>query len=354
MAVLCICRVHTWRSVARAGRLLERGIGQPRCRLASSATTSRGTSRSSWAEQLGSDKNLRSQAQPAANSGSGQVLSANRSYLAGMGGGRQVVLHDYRDVKFLKRVSAAGVAGTLMSSSGLAYAISLNMSPAYCAFLALQTLGSGFALYSYLRTYVARVVLDPNRSQLLVTGCSLFGYPRAEDDQLQLSQIRPGVDLSEGFIKFRLEGSSFDPSCWVWFRIPRAPSDGSPVISRPDAHVGFRPTVQPVSSDPVSEKIPGEIVQGHKFLGAGLDGSGRVKTPATGTWPQEGEVEGRSKGPRAPLAKPAVEAQKPVRRGPRKAILDMKLQNGLPASPQEEHKLLDLFAEPVAYGTTME
>lgn len=116
-----------------------------------------------------------------------------------------VLLHDYRDMKFLKRLSAVGMAASLMSSSGLAYAVSLGWPAEHCAFLAFQTVGAALALYAYLRTYVARAVLCPKRAQLLVTGCSFFGQPRAEDEAIQLSQIRPGYSLEGGYIKFRMK-----------------------------------------------------------------------------------------------------------------------------------------------------
>ncbi|CAE7549896.1 unnamed protein product, partial [Symbiodinium natans] len=101
-------------------------------------------------------------------SGEEDTISADRRYLTS-GGGRRVVLHDYRDLKFLKRVSAIGVFGSLMSSSSLAYAVSLGWNAELCAFLVFQTAGAALALYAYLRTYIARAVLDPRRAQLLIT-----------------------------------------------------------------------------------------------------------------------------------------------------------------------------------------
>ena len=59
---------------------------------------------------------------------------------------------DYRDLKFLQRISAAGLFGTLMSSSGLAYALVLTWPVEHCLMFAFQMVGVPLALHAYLRT----------------------------------------------------------------------------------------------------------------------------------------------------------------------------------------------------------
>lgn len=59
---------------------------------------------------------------------------------------------DYRDLKFLQRISAAGLFGTLMSSSGLAYAMVLTWPVEHCLMFAFQMVGVPLALHAYLRT----------------------------------------------------------------------------------------------------------------------------------------------------------------------------------------------------------
>eukprot|EP00930_Biecheleria_cincta_P057155 TRINITY_DN43129_c0_g1_i1.p1 TRINITY_DN43129_c0_g1~~TRINITY_DN43129_c0_g1_i1.p1 ORF type:complete len:338 (-),score=51.12 TRINITY_DN43129_c0_g1_i1:45-1058(-) len=291
----------------------------------------------SWAQQLGGNTPQES-----------QVLAANRDFLlSGAGAGRQVLLHDYRDVKWLKRISAAGLAGTLMSSSGVAYAVSFGMPLEYCGFLALQTVGVGFALYSYCRTYVARAVLDPRRSQLILTGCSLFGYPRTNDDIIQFRELQPGPFVTAHFIQFRLAGSSLSPSNWIWFRMPRSGGDVAAV--KPGEKVGYRAQTQSAAAGARAPLAAAAVSEGsstgggyRRFLGAGLGADADISTgPAL------------SSGPRRPSAK-SVPAEAAVSREPQKIIPGLKLTNGLPASPQEEQKLFDFFEEPAAYGSSLE
>ncbi|CAE8689226.1 unnamed protein product, partial [Polarella glacialis] len=302
------------------------------CRSASSSSKSAPSPRG-FAEQLTSSAGSSAPAPTR-----GQVLAADRDFLfASAGAGRQVVLHDYRDTVFLKRLSAAGVACTLMSSSGVAYALSFGMGPEACSFVALQTLGAGLALYAYLRTYVARAVLDPRRSQLLVTGCGLFGVPLSHEEQVPLSKLKPGFDQSDHFIKFRIDGSPWDPSCWVWFRMPRAPPEGLDAKAPGGAQVGYRNVLKDVPS--ASETGPSAPV----FRFPGLSSS-----PSS----SEGfeEDSGRS-GPRAPAAKVVAKPlPSAAPSGPRKTIEGLKLQNGLPANAQEEQKVLDFLEDPSAYS----
>ena len=78
--------------------------------------------------------------------------------------------------------------------------------------------------YPFLR-YVARAVLDPKRSQLLITGCTWFGAPRSTEEVIFLDQLRPGHALEGGFIKFRSPAPALLQQClqiswgtkWVWF-----------------------------------------------------------------------------------------------------------------------------------------
>eukprot|EP00438_Fugacium_kawagutii_P032135 Skav231553 [mRNA] locus=scaffold481:18554:20431:- [translate_table: standard] len=128
---------------------------------------------------------------------------------------------DYRDLQFLKKLSAAALFGTLMSSSGLAYALALTWPLERCLMLMFQMVGVPLAAHAYLRTYVARAVLDPKRSQLRITGCSWFGAPRSTEEVIFLDHLRPGYSLEGGYIKFRVEGPSWDISRWIWFRMAR-------------------------------------------------------------------------------------------------------------------------------------
>merc|ERR1719440_2625567 len=63
------------------------------------------------------------------------VVGADQRVLAS---GSQVLLHDHRELKFLKQVTAAGIFGTLMSSSALAYGVALGGSTASCLGLVVQ------------------------------------------------------------------------------------------------------------------------------------------------------------------------------------------------------------------------
>ncbi|OLQ08993.1 hypothetical protein AK812_SmicGene7463 [Symbiodinium microadriaticum] len=209
----------------------------------------------------------------------------------------------------------------------------------HCAFLAFQTVGAALALYAYLRTYVARAVLCPKRAQLLVTGCSFFGQPRAEDEAIQLSQIRPGYSLEGGYIKFRMEGPAWDASRWVWFRIPRSEESGN---TAKGAQVGFRPErPSPKESTASQTVVPERTTQPsqRRFMGAGLGGA------------NAGDEEARGSAPRPPTVKQVV-VEQTSDTAPAK-VLALKLENGLPATARDEQLLLDFFEDPNAYGVTM-
>eukprot|EP00434_Breviolum_minutum_P007623 symbB.v1.2.006726.t4/scaffold402.1/size211320/20 len=273
---------------------------------------------SNWATQLGAEQD---------------IISVDRRALAGESS-RMVLLHDYRDLKFLQRISAAGLFGTLMSSSGLAYAMVLTWPVEHCLMFAFQMVGVPLALHAYLRTYVARAVLDPKRSQLLVTGCTWFGTPRSSEDAIFLDQLRPGHALEGGYIKFRLEGSAWDISRWIWFRMPRG-GHGVEAV-RPGKQVGNRPVARPAAT---LEQKPGEDSSSgdarRHFLGAGLGGNTSKDGPEFAA-------------PRAPQMRQTQEPM--VSQGPRRVMQAPKLQNGLPASSQEEQKLFDFFSEPSEFG----
>merc|ERR1740121_3030664 len=64
----------------------------------------------------------------------------------------------------------------------------------------------------YLRTYVARAVLDTRRSRVLVTGCGLFGEPLATEQEIALMALRPGAEVNDHFVKFGTRGAALDPS----------------------------------------------------------------------------------------------------------------------------------------------
>lgn len=294
-----------------------------------------------------------------------RVVSADRSFL-GVGaagapgsGGHLVVLHDYRDVSFLKKLTAGGIFGTLMSSSALAYAISMNLSLAACGFMFVQTGSVALLLTYYLRTYVARAVLDPRRARLTLTGCSFFGEPMVQEQQVPLALIQPGASLCENFIKFQLRGSAADPARWIWYRIPRARFDGTAV--KAGASVGVRASELSASAQRApatggaSATQQGATPPGQRFLGAGLGGGVSAQPPG----------ERRPTAPSAPRA-PQPPRSAPAGRsgdtaagspddGPLSAMMgrrltSVKLKQGLPVDLKEEQKIIDLLEEPDAYA----
>eukprot|EP00913_Durusdinium_trenchii_P033788 g31629.t2 len=294
---------------------LTAGVPREICRMPASKFSQRAFSSKAWASQLGADPD---------------AISVDRRFLAGESS-QMVVLHDYRDMKFLQRLSAAALFGTLMSSSGLAYALSLGWPAEHCLAFVFQMVVVPLFANAYLRTYIARAVLDPKRSQLLITGCTWFGVPRTTEDVIFLDQMRPGHALEGGYIKFRGLGPAWDVSRWIWFRLPRG-GHGSENV-RPGQQVGHRPkSSRP--AEPAGLRSSNEKEEQLKGLGVTQQDSGGFAAPRA---PQKRQVQ-----------------EKPLRRGPRKAIQALKLQGGLPASSQEEQKLFDFFEEPAAYGIGMQ
>merc|ERR1719284_2003026 len=107
----------------------------------------------------------------------------------------------------------------------------------FCGFLAVQSATAAVVLGMYLRTYVARAVLDPRGSHLSLVCCSFFGEPSAAEHHLPLAMLHPEPHVTEDYIKFRLQGSPLHPACWVWYRMPRAPKGGLEARAR-GAQVG--------------------------------------------------------------------------------------------------------------------
>eukprot|EP00435_Cladocopium_sp_Y103_P052992 s1206_g16.t2 len=220
-----------------------------------------------WATQLGADGDR------------AETIAVDRRFLAGEGS-RMVLLHDYRDLKFLQRISAVALFGTLMSSSGLAYALALTWPVERCLMLAFQMVGVPLVIF--------------------------------------LDQLRPGHALEGGFIKFRLEGSAWDMSRWIWFRMPRG-AHGTDTV-RPGKQVGNRPvqrSAQAVEKSSTTVEQPGD---GRRhFLGAGLGVAGGPDRPEFAA-------------PRAPQIRQTPEQVTP--QGPRRVLQALRLQDGLPASSQ--------------------
>lgn len=300
---------------------------------------------------------------PALPSRLGRVAVADRDFLlATAGGGQQVLLHDYRDVRLLKRITAGGIFGALMSSSGLAYAVSINLSAAACGGLVLQTAGAAFMLVMYLRTYVARAVLDPRRARLVLIGCGLFGEPMANEQHIPLAGLEPGVSRSDGYLKFRVRGASWDPSCWIWYRMPRSVEGRE---AKPGAQVGYRPAtaVQPTPGVASSSGLgmataDATIAAARRFPGAGLG----TETAPKGEPPQPiaNAADPRKVGGlRVPssMTASATGAQSSITGEgegavPRKSLIGLRLQHGLPADGAEEQKIIDFFDDPTAYAVT--
>ena len=86
---------------------------------------------------------------------------------------------DYRDMKFLQRLSAAALFGTLMSSSGLAYALSLGWPMEHCLFFVFQMLGVPLAMNAYGRTHLGKMSKVFDVHCLALLGMVVF-YPPAE------------------------------------------------------------------------------------------------------------------------------------------------------------------------------
>lgn len=300
-----------------------------------------------------------------------RVVAADRSFLLGSSasgagaGGHQVLIHDYRDLKYLKQVSAIGIASTLMSSSGLAYAVSMDLGAAMCGGLAFQTVSAGLMLGMYLRTYVARAVLDTRRSRLLITGCGLFGEPLTSEQELPLMAIKPNPEVTDPYIKFATRGAAIDPSSWIWYRMPRAQLAETGARKR-GAQVGFAPAVSALALRPEQEKLKPTAQgaagpQGRHFPGAGLgaaeaddDGFGGSGLGGPAAAPA---VPGprRDRGSAAEAGEaPSAFAEAAASREPlaeRKSLADLRLLEGLPRDAREEQKIIDFFEDPLAYGS---
>lgn len=277
-----------------------------------------------------------------------------------------MLLHDSRDVKHLKWVANGGLFATLMSSSGLAYAAAFNLGAAAIGGLALQTISAAVLfLYVYPRRYVARAVLDPRRGTLSLTGCGLFGEPLASEEKIPLAMLRPGTSRCDTYIKFRTRAPVVDPSSWVWYRMPRAHVFDGSTKGKVAAQVGFRAEVeQPVEKPeaiaaPLQRTRPGK---GTHFPGAGLGDEDRPAVPGAPRAPRPRGPPAQ-RGPAAAAAGAAGGAASQSRVGdgesqgsqeeaslPYQSLADLRLKNGLPASPAEEQKLLDFFDDPTAYG----
>lgn len=313
-----------------------------------------------------------------------RVVAADRSFLLGIeavpgsGTGAQslVVLHEHRDVDFLRRVSAVGLFGTLMSSSGLAYALSMGMSSAVSGGLALQTAGAALCLAMYLRTYVARLVLDTKRARLSITGCGLFGEPMAREQNVPLALLQPGVKTSEKYIQFRVRGQPWDPFCWVWYKVPRIsatkpgiagasvwnaaaaalPITGPTPVKSADAKLAVTslPMVGRLAKDngASSTAVTSSSHARRAFPGAGL----RCVTAARAADSAAADalVPSVPAAPMAPSLTPNRFAVAPVSPPPtveRSPLAGLRLRGGLPLNAREEQKLLDFFADPTTYAT---
>lgn len=288
-----------------------------------------------------------------------RMVSADRAFLLGGSGGShrdQVLLHDSRDVKHLKLVTNGGLFATLMSSSGIAYAVAFNMGPAAIGGFALQTVAAAIVfLYVYPRTYVARAVLDPRRATISLTGCGLFGEPLASAERIPLAMLHPGTSRCDTYIKFRTRAPAVNPSSWVWYRMPRAHVFDGSAKGKVASQVGFRAEAEepaepaaPAAAPPPQNARP---AKGSHFPGAGLGDDSRSAIP------------GAPHAPR-PRGRGAVAQSRPIGRAgdatshtvqeeassSYRSLADLRLQNGLPASPEEEQKVLDFFDNPTDYA----
>lgn len=280
------------------------------------------------------------------------VVAADRNFLlASAGGGHQVLLHDHRNLTFLKRITAGGVFVALMSSSGLVYALTFDFGPAACAGLALQTVGGFLLLVMYLRTYVARAVLDQRRAKLVLTGCGFFGEPLATDQQIPLMHLQPGASRSDHYIKFRIRGAAWDPSCWIWYRMPRASAEDGAARSA-GAQVGFRASpaetfLAPAATEAsLARMLSPASHTGRRFPGAGLGG---VVGP-TATAPVGPALLGSSPSREAAQSLGGTSTRENNASALCKSLAGLRLQHGLPANDAEEQKILDFFDDPTAYA----
>jgi len=287
-----------------------------------------------------------------------RVVTADRGFLA-TGRASEVLLHDYRDTRFLKRVSAVGVCGTLMSCSAVAYAVAFGLGSVSCGGLVLQAMGAGVCLTWYLRTYVARASLDSRRARLALTCCGLFGEALSMEQYIPLHLIEPGVSVEKDFIKFRLRGPFWNPNCWIWYRIPRAQDDGR--SRAPGAQVGYRPDSTSRTTCATSEGMPVSLARGaadtngtssapRRFSGAGLGAGpsgfeGSVMPPLGPAMPMPAATKARAEEEQAQSETSATAHTA------QKSLSGLKLLHGLPLNSMEEQKIIDFFEDPTAYAT---
>jgi len=246
----------------------------------------------------------------------------------------RVVLHDHRDVTSLKRISATGIIGTMMSSSGLLYSLTLDFPLEFSAILGLQSVTAAVVLALYLRTYVARAVLDTRRAQLSVTVCGLFGTASAKEHHLPLTMIE-SFSKSDKFLKFRLKSAVWNPERWVSYRIPRRQSNAK---DRTTAQVES-PSAAFLKITPDTPKVvrSSNVSGGRRFLGAGLGGATLAEDF---TAPARPTVVRRL--PSEPSDALPTEATH--------SLGSLKLQKGLPVDGAEEQKIVDFFRNPTAYA----
>lgn len=340
--VLLRCGLHSCRPL----------LGRSRLRLLATRAGSEGGAR---AEQL------RGPPAPVAQRSSQpsrvKMVSADRDFLLALPGSQQILLHDYRDQKFLKQVSAAGLAGTLMSSSMLAYAVAFNLGPVMYGGLMFQTVGAALVSTMYLRTYVARAILDTRRSRLLITGCSYFGEVSSKDQEVPLMSLEPAANLGNHFIKFRTRSSAFDPSRWFSYRMPRF-QEGTD--RKPGTSVGFTPVVEQPQASSTAGKL--EVPKPKARPGGSASSAAAPRRfPGAGIGVADDDGFGPGGGASAPrVQKPSwsgasAEASEGVRANEagadkRKTLASLRLQHGLPRDAREEQKILDFLEEPISYA----
>lgn len=263
-----------------------------------------------------------------------------------------MLLHDYRDVRYLKRVTAVGVVATLFPATAITYAVAYGADLAIPAFLSLQTFGACMLLLSFLRSYVARATLDPRRARLAITGCGFFGEPLSTDQYLPLALIKPQARINDKFIMFNIDGSAFNPATWVAYRIPRAQTHGDD--RKPGAQVGFRPLVsanvkvEVRRDDGDAGASKSTTGSGHRFLGAGLGARGGAVAEEAPRRPTTSRAAEAAARPAAPAGDEGgfQEGAAPAQ----KSLAGLKLHHGLPASGAEEQKIIDFFDDPAAYA----
>eukprot|EP00927_Polykrikos_kofoidii_P053982 TRINITY_DN48489_c0_g1_i1.p1 TRINITY_DN48489_c0_g1~~TRINITY_DN48489_c0_g1_i1.p1 ORF type:complete len:376 (-),score=33.95 TRINITY_DN48489_c0_g1_i1:98-1177(-) len=274
-----------------------------------------------------------------------RVVAADKGFLSAAKHDNQIVLiHDYRDLKFLRRLSGAGIFASAMSCCAVGGAVLGGYGLEICGSLTFLAAGSALTLLMYFRTYVARAVLDPRRGRLSLTGCGLFGKPLAVEQHLPLTLIEPGYTMTQEFIKFRLRGSGMDPSTWIWFRMPRAQADGS--ARKSGVQVGSSLDSPALGLKKAVDSEVGASDGKRGFLGAGLGvsaGSAKVGQVTLG------------QDPFAMPASPSNEvntqrSDREVGQRGQRSLTSLRLHYGCPADAVEEAKILDFLNDPTEYA----